>query len=46
VRMNIVNLAKPDSLYNEGMRVLCYSTLKRKEDQLGWHRTGTDVSYF
>ena len=25
VKFNILNLAKPDSLYNEGMRVLCFS---------------------
>jgi hypothetical protein len=30
VRFNIINLAKPDSLYNEGMRVLCYSSVKRQ----------------
>lgn len=25
IRFNIINLAKPDSLYNQGMRVLSYS---------------------
>jgi hypothetical protein len=29
VKFNILNLAKPDSLYNFGMRVLCYSTNHR-----------------
>ena len=30
VKFNILNLAKPDSLYNEGMRILSYSSLKRQ----------------
>ena len=47
VKFNILNLAKPDSLYNQGMRVLSYSSCSRKSDeQLGWHRVGTDISYF
>lgn len=25
VRFNIINLAKPDSLYNYGMKILCFS---------------------
>lgn len=29
VKFNILNLAKPDSLYNEGMRVLSFSQLSR-----------------
>ena len=26
-RFNIINLLKPDSLYNHGMRPLCYSEI-------------------
>jgi len=46
VRFNLINLAKPDSLYNQGMRVLSYSQNQAKEDKLGWHRIGTDISYY
>lgn len=46
VRFNIINLLKPDSLYNQGMRVLAYSSLKSKSENLGWHRIGTDIMYY
>lgn len=46
VRFNIINLAKPDSLYNQGMRVLSYSMNLRKTDDIGWHRVGSDIKYF
>ena len=45
VKFNILNLAKPDSLYNFGMRVLCYSTNQRQNQNIGWYRTGTDIIY-
>lgn len=44
-------MIKPKSLYNEGMKVLCYSEKKQdiaetdSEVQKGWHRTGEDLSY-
>ena len=47
VKFNILNLAKSDSLYNEGMRVLCFSQISRDgEEQLSWHRVGRDISYY
>lgn len=47
VRFNILNLAKPDSLYNEGMGILCYSTVKSKRDNdAGWYRMGKDICYY
>ena len=46
VKFNILNLAKPDSLYNFGMRILSYSVCSRQGDQeLGWHRVGKDIDY-
>ena len=46
VKFNILNLAKPDSLYNEGMRVLSFSQLSRDgPEQLSWHRVGHNISY-
>lgn len=41
----MLNLAKPDSLYNQGMKVLCYSTEKARTANAGWHRVGTDIIY-
>ena len=44
MKFNILNLAKPDSLYNEGMKVLAFSSLQKKESGLGWHRIRTNIS--
>ena len=43
--MNIINLIKPDSLYNNGMRILCYSRKEAEAKSIGWHRTGTEIKY-
>ena len=40
VRFNIINLAKSDSLYNYGMKVLCYSNKIKNIQGVGWHRVG------
>ena len=45
-RFNIINLVKPDSLYNEGMRVAMYSQKDVKVTGVGWRRVGSDISYF
>jgi hypothetical protein len=46
VKFNINNLSKSDSLYNDGMRILAFSVRAKKEKNLGWHRIGTDISYY
>lgn len=47
VKFNILNLAKPDSLYNEGMKVLSFSQNSRDgPDELSWHRVGHNISYY
>jgi hypothetical protein len=46
VKLNIINLAKPDSLYNYGMKVLLYSTVKKKQKGVGWYRGGDDIAYY
>lgn len=46
VVFNIVNLAKSDSLYNYGMKVLSFSTKKREKSGTGWYRVGTNISYY
>ena len=46
VRFNMLNLCKPDSLYNEGMKILVYSERKAAHKDVGWHRSGTKISYY
>jgi len=45
-RFNLINLMKPDSLYNHGMRPLMYSEIAAKKEGKGWHRHGRDVCYY
>ena len=45
VKFNILNLSKPTSLYNKGMKVLIYSRKKYEHEQMGWHRGCTNISY-
>ena len=46
IRFNIINLAKPDSLYNYGMKVLNYSNEVKKIEGVGWHRIGENIEYY
>ena len=48
-KFNFVNLVKPESSYNQGMKPLLYS--KKAADQqdgqgIGWYRDGTNICYF
>ncbi|XP_042641341.1 cytosolic carboxypeptidase 2 isoform X2 [Tyto alba] len=45
-RFTIANLAKPRSLYGEGMRPLFYSQQDARSRGIGWRRVGTDVCYY
>ncbi|XP_055709580.1 cytosolic carboxypeptidase Nna1 isoform X2 [Phlebotomus papatasi] len=45
-RFSIVNLVKSDSLYNEGMRPLMYSTIEANTSLIGWRRCGENITYF
>ena len=45
-KFNIINMAKPDSLYNMGMQPLVYSVNKAKRQGTGWVRRGRDICYF
>jgi len=42
----MLNLAKPDSLFNHGMKPLIYSENKAKEENVGWFRDGYDIGYY
>lgn len=46
VRFNIVNLTKPDSLFNLGMRPVIYSQIDATSKGIGWVRAGTDICYY
>ena len=42
----MLNLCKPDSLYNEGMKILVYSEKMAAHKDIGWHRSGTKIAYY
>ena len=44
-RFNILNFAKSDSLYLDGMQPLAYSTKRAKDDGIGWYRVGRVLCY-
>ena len=39
----IVNLLKPDSLYNQGMQPVVYSKVREARDCVGWLRGGSHI---
>jgi hypothetical protein len=45
-RFNIVNLMKPDSTYNKGMKPLLYSVKEAEQGGLGWYRDGQNIAYY
>lgn len=42
----MLNLSKPDSLFNEGMKILIYSEKQSEDKDIGWFRGGTKISYY
>ena len=46
VKFNILNLSKPDSLYNYGMKILCLSQEKKAFEGIDWHRDGENILYY
>ncbi|KFO58775.1 Cytosolic carboxypeptidase 2, partial [Corvus brachyrhynchos] len=45
-RFTIANMAKPKSLYGQGLRPLLYSQQDAQSHGIGWRRVGTDVRYY
>lgn len=45
-RINIVNLMKPDSNYNHGMKPLIYSVKNAEQKGIGWYRDGQNIAYY
>jgi hypothetical protein len=46
VKFNLINFEKPASLYNEGMKVLFYSSTSNALTSTGWRRGGQDIAYY
>ena len=46
IRLNIVNLRKPDSLFNYGMLPCLHSLQDERRTKKGWFRGGKDVKYY
>ena len=42
----MLNLCKPESLYNEGMKILVYSERMAAAKDIGWHRAGSLIGYY
>jgi len=45
-QFNIMNMLKPDFLYNQGMKILSYSEKRAEECRTSWRRDGSDIGYF
>ncbi|XP_023289899.1 cytosolic carboxypeptidase 2 [Orussus abietinus] len=45
-RLSIVNFCKEDSLYNEGLKPLLYSTKDASINSVGWRRCGDNITYY
>lgn len=43
---NIINMNKSDSLYNQGLKPLFYSTKDAADESIGWYRGATNICYF
>ena len=46
IRFNLLNMNKSDSLYNYGMKILCYTNAMKENQGIGWHRVGSEINYF
>jgi hypothetical protein len=40
-KFNIINMMKPDSVYNQGLRPLAYSNKEAEARGIGWFRTAS-----
>jgi hypothetical protein len=46
-KFNIINLVKPESSYNQGMKPLIYSKKEVSEEgSIGWQREGNSICYY
>lgn len=45
IKFNIMNLQKPHSLYEDGMRILAWSKRRYEQNGSGWFRAGLQIRY-
>ena len=45
-KFNIINLIKPESSYNQGMKPLMYSVKSVESENIGWMRDSTNICYY
>ena len=45
-KLNIINMMKTESLYEQGQRVLAFSERQYAEDRRGWFHTGHNIAYY
>jgi hypothetical protein len=45
-KLNIINMMKRDSLYNNGLMPLCHSALSLQLEGRSWQRCGSDICYY
>lgn len=45
-KFNFVNLIKPESSYNQGMKPLVYSKKQTELSGIGWYRSGENIVYY
>lgn len=45
-RFNILNMVKPTSVYNDGMKPLLYSSIAAASTGVGWVRCGYNIAYY
>ena len=46
IKFNMLNLSKPDSLYNYGMKILWLSQKKKANEGIDWFRDGDNILYY
>ena len=39
-------MTKPDFLYNQGMKILQYSSIQAQSEGIGWQREGSMIAYY
>ena len=46
VNFNIINMLRPICLYRKGLKIMTYSKLQAKNENIGWHRDCENIMYY
>ena len=46
VNFNIINMLRSTCLYKKGLKIMTYSKLQAKNENIGWHRDCTNIMYY